>query len=149
VLEGAVTKYVSAALFAVMDRVVALLLWEVRLEETMRSIFAVLALAGLSAAATGKIVDVSPYTAQGTSQVTVIQGYPNPIVTQGRWGMFTLTVALDGLAYSANFPARRGFDATDFIVGDPIEATVEGNNLIIKRPNGKTEKSKITRKARI
>ncbi len=62
--------------------------------------------------------------------------------------MFTLTVALNGLAYSANFRAKRGCRATDFIVGDPIEASVDGKNLIITRPDGKTEKAKITRKAR-
>jgi hypothetical protein len=115
----------------------------------MKSVIVFLLLTGLATGETGKIVDVSPYTAHGTPQVSAIQGYPNPIVTQGTWEMFTLTVALSGLAYSANFRAKRGFHATDFIVGDPIEASVDGKNLIITRPDGKTEKAKITRKARV
>src|SRR5581483_7213114 len=97
-----------------------------RWEVGMRSIVAVLLLSSLATAGTGKIVDVSPYSEHGTPQVTVIQGYPNPIVTNGSWEMFTLTVALDGLAYSANFRAKRSFHSTDLIVGDPIEATVDG-----------------------
>ncbi len=63
--------------------------------------------------------------------------------------MFTLTVALDGMAYSANFRAKRDCHATDFIVGDAIEATVDGKNLTIRRPGSKPERAKITRKARI
>ena len=114
----------------------------------MKSVLTVLLLSGLATAGTGKIADVAPYSEHGAAQVTVIQGYPNPIVTQGSWEMFTLTVALDGMAYSANFRAKRGCHATDFIVGDPIEATVQGKNLVITRPDGKTEKAKITRKAR-
>lgn len=115
----------------------------------MKSVLALLLLSGLATAETGRIVDVSAYSERGTPQVTVIQGYPNPIVTQGSWEMFTLTIALDDMAYSANFRAKRGCHATDFIVGDPIEATVQGKSLVITRPDGKTEKAKITRKARI
>jgi len=102
------------------------------------------ALAGM-----GKILDVSPYNEHGPIQVTNIGGYPNPIVTQGTWEMFTVTIALDGFAYSANFRAKRGFHSTDLIVGDPIEAVVDGKNLVITRTNGKTERAKIIRKARV
>jgi hypothetical protein len=115
----------------------------------MKTLLAVLLLLGVASAGTGKILDVSPYSEHGTPQVTVIQGYPNPIVTEGKWEMFTLTVALDGIAYSANFRAKRSCHATDFIVGDPIDASVDGKNLLIARPDGKTEKAKIIRKARI
>jgi len=115
----------------------------------MKSILAVILLSSLALGQNGKIVDVSPYRENGAAQATVIEGYPNPIITQGSWEMFTLTVALNGLAYSANFRAKRGCHATDFIVGDPIEAKVDGKNLIITRPDGKTEKAKVVRKARI
>jgi hypothetical protein len=115
----------------------------------MRSILVVLLLSGLATAETARIVDVSAYSERDTPQVTVIPGYPNPIVTQGSWGMFTLTVAVNGIAYSANFRAKRGCHATDFIVGDPIEASVDGKNLIVTRSDGKTEKAKIVRKARV
>jgi len=64
----------------------------------MKTILAVLLLLGLAKAEAGKIVDVSPYSEHGAPQVTVVPGYPNPIVTQGSWGMFTLTVALNGLS---------------------------------------------------
>ena len=115
----------------------------------MKPILAVLLLSALASAGTGKIVDVAPYSEHGAPQVTIIQGYPNPLVTQGSWEMFTLTVALDGIAYSANLRAKRGCHATDFVVGDPIEASIDGKNLVIHRPDGRTEKAKITRKARI
>ena len=115
----------------------------------MKVIFVILLLTSLATAGIGRILEVSPYSERGASQVTVIEGYPNPIVTQGSWEMFTLTVVLDGMAYSANFRAKRGFHATDFIVGDPIEVTVDGKNLIVSRPNGKPEKAKVIRRARI
>jgi hypothetical protein len=115
----------------------------------MKSIFIFLLLLSSASVKTGKIVDVQPYMQSAPPQVTIIQGYPNPIVTQGRWDMFTLTVALDGIAYSANFRAKRGFHATDLIVGDPIEANIDGKNLIVTRLDGKTEKAKISRKARL
>ncbi len=115
----------------------------------MKSVLAVILLSGVAVAGTGKILDIAPYSEHGAPQVTVIQGYPNPIVTQGSWEMFTVTVALDGMAYSANFRAKRGCHSTDFIVGDPIEATVDGKKLTIRRPDGKIEKANITRRARI
>jgi hypothetical protein len=115
----------------------------------MKSILAFLLLLGSAYAKTGKVVDVQPYKQSAPPQVTIIQGYPNPIVNQGSWDMFTLTVALDGIAYSANFRAKRGFQATDLIVGDPIEASLDGKNLIVSRPDRKTEKAKIIRKARM
>lgn len=119
------------------------------LHSPMKTIIVAVLLTGLASAETGKIVDVQPYKQSAPPQVTVIQGYPNPIVTQGGWDMFTLTVALNGIAYSANFRAKRGFHATDFIVGDRIEATTDGKSLIISRSDGKTEKAKIIRKARL
>ena len=115
----------------------------------MKSILIFFLLVGLASAQMGKIVDVQPYQQSGPPQVTIIEGYPNPIVNQGSWDMFTLTVALDGIAYSANFRAKRGFHATDFIVEDPIPARVEGKNLVVTRTDGKSEKARITRKARM
>jgi hypothetical protein len=115
----------------------------------MKSALAVLLLAVSLRAETGKIVDVQPYKQNAQPQVTIIPGYPNPIVNQGNWDMFTLTVSLSGMAYSANFRAKKGCHATDFIVGDPIEASLDGDKLKITRPDGKSEKAKITRKARV
>ena len=97
-------------------------------------------------AGTGKIRDVAPYSEHGAPQVTVIQGYPNPIVTQGKWDMFAITVELDGMAYTANFRAKRNFHAADFVVGTPIEASIDGKHLVISRPDGKTEKAVIVKK---
>ena len=73
----------------------------------MKSILAVILLSGIATAETGKILDVAPYNEHGAPQVTVIQGYPNCIVTQGSWEMFTVTVAMDGMAYSVNFKITR------------------------------------------
>ena len=115
----------------------------------MKPILAFILLATLAGAETGRIVDVQPYKQSAPPQVTVIQGYPNPIVTQGSWDMFTLTVGLNGMAYSANFRAKRGFHATDLIVGDPIDASVDAKNLTVVRADGKTEKTRIVRKARM
>jgi hypothetical protein len=115
----------------------------------MKTLLAVLLLIGTGSAATGKIVDVQPYKQNAQPQVTIIQGYPSPIVNQGSWDMFTLTVFLNGMAYSASFRAKKGCHATDFIVGDPIEASVDGDKLTITRPDGKSEKAKIVRKARV
>jgi hypothetical protein len=119
------------------------------LEKDVKTFLVVTLLSILATADAGKVVDVSPYTTQNAPQVTVIQGFPNPIVTQGSQEMFTITVALNGFAYSANFRSKRGCRPTDFVVGDPVEAAVDGKNLTITRPDGKTEKAKVVRKARI
>ena len=115
----------------------------------MRSILVVVLAASFAAAETGKIVEASPYAARTDVSLTAMYGYPNPAASQRSWGMFTLTVTLDGTEYRATFRTRHDFRASDFVVGDAVEATVEGDNLRVTRANGKTEKAKITWKARM
>jgi len=63
--------------------------------------------------------------------------------------MMTITVALNGMIYSANFRQRRDFKSSTLVVGDSILARLDDDNLVLKKPNGKEIKAKLTRRARL
>lgn len=94
-----------------------------------------------------KIVDVQPYTEQHAPIIAPNNGYPVLIDTSSK--MFTLTLTIGDLNYSGNFRAARHFKSSDLIVGDTIEACVDGDKIIVRRPDGKEVKAKINRRARI
>jgi len=54
-----------------------------------------------------------------------------------------VTVALDGVRYSAIYPVDKHFRPTDFAPGEQIQARVAGNKLILQRLDGKEMKAKI------
>jgi len=69
--------------------------------------------------------------------------------TSFRWAIFTVQVG--DLVYTARGGrARRhsGDPGHGLIIGDPVQAAVDGENLILLKPDGKELKTKITKRAR-
>lgn len=95
----------------------------------------------------GKIVDVRPYTNAGPSVVAPNNGYPVVIPTSRN--MFSLSVSLDDMIYSVEVRESRHVKPGDFIVGDPIEAHLEKDRLVITEPSGKQIKEKVVRRERV
>jgi hypothetical protein len=54
-----------------------------------------------------------------------------------------VTVAVDGISYSAIFPVDKHFKPTDLAEGEEVSARVEGNKLVLQRLDGKEMKAKI------
>jgi hypothetical protein len=94
-----------------------------------------------------KLIDVAPYQENHAPIIAPNNGYPVLISTDRN--MITITVALKGMAYSANFRQSRDFRSSTLVVGDSVPARLDGDNLILRKPNGKEVKAKITRRARL
>jgi len=80
---------------------------------------------------------------------TTFDGYSTP--SEEKHTIYTVRVALDGMIYTAESTPRFGifsYKPTDLVVGDPIEACVDGNSIALTRRNGKQFKAKIVRTAR-
>jgi hypothetical protein len=58
-----------------------------------------------------------------------------------------VTVTIEGTNYTAVYPVDQHFKMTDFSVGDPVQAKIDGKKLVLKRLDGKEMKSKIVRQA--
>ena len=62
---------------------------------------------------------------------------------------YTVKVALEGILYTARSSGDFwGYKPSKMIVGTELEACVEANKLVIKRPDGKQYKPTITRRER-
>ena len=94
-----------------------------------------------------KVIDIAPYRKGNAPIIAPNNGYPVLINTDQN--MMTITVALDGMSYSANFYQSRDFKSYTLIVGDSIPARLDGEKLVLKKPNGKEVKAKLTRRARL
>lgn len=101
----------------------------------------------LGQGANTKIIDVRAYAIAGPSIVAPNNGYPVLIPTSNN--MFTLTVALGDMIYSVEVPQSRHVKPTEVIVGDPVEAHLEMDKLIVIDPSGKQIKEKIIRRKRM
>jgi hypothetical protein len=53
------------------------------------------------------------------------------------------------MSYSGQFRESRHFRPSQLVVGDAIQAKVEGEKLILKAAEGKEEKAKIIRRERL
>ena len=94
-----------------------------------------------------KLIDIAPYEKSNAPIIAPNNGYPVLISTDQN--MMTITVGLNGMAYSANFRQRRDFKSSTLIVGDSILARLDGDDLVLKKPNGKEVKAKLTRRERL
>jgi hypothetical protein len=85
---------------------------------------------------TGKLVDISSdeRVEKGTTHgYTVYQVQLGDIVYFGR---------------GEKLPKHPGDSGHGMIVGDPVQAAIEGSDLILQRPNGKEIKTKIIKRQR-
>jgi hypothetical protein len=94
-----------------------------------------------------RLIDVAPYQENHAPIIAPNNGYPVLISTDQN--MMTITVAINGISYSASFRQSRDFKSSTLIVGDTIPARLDGDNLVLKKPNGKEVKAKVTRRARL
>lgn len=94
-----------------------------------------------------RVIDVSPYKRSNAPIIAPNNGYPVLISTDQN--MMTVTVGLDGMSYSANFYQRRDFKSYTLIVGDFIPARLDGDKLVLKKPDGKEVRANVTRRARL
>jgi hypothetical protein len=94
-----------------------------------------------------KLLDVTAYTTAGPSIVAPNGGMPVIIPTSRN--MFTITVALRDMSYSAQYSQTRHFKPSELIVGDLISARIDGDKLVLKTSDGKDIKAKIVRRARL
>jgi hypothetical protein len=94
-----------------------------------------------------KLVDVKPYRENGAPIIAPNNGYPVLIATGAN--MMTITVALKGISYSANFHQNRDFKSSSLVVGDLIPARTDRDNLVLKKSNGTEVKARITRRERL
>jgi len=93
-----------------------------------------------------RLVDIAPYIEGRPPIIAPNNGYPMVISTDQK--MVTITVELNGMSYSADFHQSRDFKSSTLIVGDSILARLVADNLVLKKPNGKEIKAKVTRRAR-
>jgi hypothetical protein len=62
--------------------------------------------------------------------------------------MFSLTIALEDMLYSVEVRQSHHVKPSDFIVGDPIQAHLEGEKIVVVDPSGKQIKETIVRRER-
>lgn len=94
-----------------------------------------------------RLIDVAPFERSGAPIIAPNNGYPVLISTDQK--MMTIAVALDGISYSANFRQSHDFRSSTLVVGDSIPARLDGGKLVLRKPNGKEVKAKVTRRARL
>ena len=72
-------------------------------------------------------------------------GYSMPVTQEQT--IYTVTVQLSDLLYTAQSQSvfGWGFKPTAFIVNDPIHGCIQGNTLVLTRPDGKEYKAHIVR----
>jgi hypothetical protein len=63
--------------------------------------------------------------------------------------MFSLTIALEDMLYSVEVRQSHHVKPSDFIVGDPIQAHLEEEKMVVVGPSGKQIKEKIVRRERL
>jgi hypothetical protein len=91
-----------------------------------------------------KLLDIRPY------QDNQVIGSNGNVVTVEH-DMYAITVAIDGIAVTGEYESRwaRSYKPSDLVVGDEIDAKIEGKKLVIKRPDGKELKATIIKRERI
>jgi hypothetical protein len=94
-----------------------------------------------------KLIDVQGFKQAGPPIIAPNNGYPVVIPTSQN--MFTITVAFGDMSYSGQFQESRHFKPSQLIVGDSIQARIDGEKLILKTAAGREEKAKIIRRERL
>lgn len=116
----------------------------------MKWIVLLLALSAAALAAdfqNGKLLDIQPSKQPGVPVIAPNNGFPVVIPTS--YDVFTMTIAIGEMSYSAQFRQTRNFKASQFIVGDPIQTRVDGDKLVVKTATGVEKKAKIIRRERL
>ncbi len=120
--------------------------------KTFWALFFLLLCVSLAAAAkdkrewkTGKLMSITDSSSSrviGNSQTGAIQSVEDV--------EYRVSILLDGMVYVGSYwpRARWSYEPTDFVVNDPIDLSIEGNEMYIRRPGGKEFKAKIIQRIR-
>jgi hypothetical protein len=94
-----------------------------------------------------KLLDVQAFKEAGASIIAPNNGYPVVIPTSHN--MFTITVAIGDMGYSAQYRQQRHFKPSELVVGDVIDAKVDGDKLVLRTAENKEVKARIVRRQRL
>jgi hypothetical protein len=85
-----------------------------------------------------------------TGTLTDLQRYSTGSGALRAQGSFCLAVQVEETTYLVRHEAygRWSYEPTDMVVGDPVEAKIDGNHLYFKKPKGGTMKTSISRRER-
>ena len=93
-----------------------------------------------------KILDIQTFGVAGT---TTTEAGGVSIVSPTMANMFTITVRIDDVAYSAEFHQGRKLRSSDFVVGDAMKVSIEKDKMLVVSPKGKEIKGRLVRRARL
>lgn len=120
--------------------------------KTFRAIFFLLLFVSLTAAAKdkrewrmGKLVSVTDSSSNriiGNTQTGAIQTIEDV--------EYRVSILLDGIVYVGSYwpRTRWSYEPNDLMVNDPIELSIDRNEMYVRRPEGKEFKAKVIRRIR-
>ena len=94
-----------------------------------------------------KILDIQTFGVAGSTSIDAGSGVS--IVSPTVANMFTITVRIDDIAYSAEFRQGRKLRSSDFVVGDAMKVSIEKDKMLVTSPKGKEIKGRLVRRARL
>jgi hypothetical protein len=100
-----------------------------------------------------KLLNLEPFTIvdEPTLSHNPLAPWPAPKESLSGGGTIPaslITVAIDGIKYSAPFTESRHFHPSRLIVGDDIEVKIAGNRMVLRDDRGKDVKADIVRRER-
>lgn len=95
-----------------------------------------------------KVINISPFT-EARPPIIAPNGNNPVLIPVAPWQLFTVTVQIGDLGYSANYALGKHLDPSKWIVGDSISIRLDGDNLVVKDDRGKELKSRILRRERM
>jgi hypothetical protein len=114
------------------------------------SVLSVLLIAGVCSAqdlVKARILDVRAYSEAGAPIIAPNNGHP--VVIPISSDMFSLTLVIGDMAYTAQYPASRHSKPGDLVVGDSLPARIDGKKMIVEMPDHKIKKATIIRRERL
>jgi hypothetical protein len=94
-----------------------------------------------------KILDVQAFSQAGAPVIAPNNGHP--VVIPISKDMFSLTLAIGYMSYTGRYSQSRHLKPADLIVGDSLQARIDGKHMLVMMPNGKLMKAEIIRKERL
>ena len=98
----------------------------------------------------GKLLNIDLQKEQTTSYTTTRQSNGTTVTTPttSEQKHYFITVQAGDLVYVAEYSPIFFGKPGDWVIGDPIDVRLDGNNLFLRKPNGKELKAKIRKKIR-
>lgn len=94
-----------------------------------------------------RILDVRAYADAEAPIIAPNNGHP--VVIPISRDMFSLTLVIGEMAYTAQYPASRHLKPGDLIVGDSLPARIDGKKMLVDMPDHKIRKGTIIRRERL